>query len=251
MALKDNLVSYYTLDESANTTRVDSHGSVDLSSDANDSSISGKISNCISFAGNGYSRTLDGTTFNPGDANFAFGMWVRLDATSATDAAFISKFSHTTSDRQYYMKWDAGDDRFQFTVYADGDGTGQTSINADTFGAPTKETFYYVFCYHDADNDVIGISVNDGARDTAAFSAGVFDDTDARFYIGRTESALWGLTGEVDELAYWQGGIPSLSDVATIYNSDNGLAYSLWDVATGINPIWTARRRPKMFLLAR
>ncbi|KAA3644794.1 MAG: hypothetical protein DWQ07_15420 [Chloroflexi bacterium] len=223
----DNMVAYWDLDE-ASGSRLDSHtNDYDLTDNATVTQSTGIVSNAADFtAGNGeYLSYADTAWLSAGDNDFSMTAWVYPDA--LTDSmGIISKYTDGDT-REYYLYYDAGIDRFVFLVY-DATGSLIATATASTFGSPSAGQWHFLYAYHDATNDEIGISVNDGTIDTAATNGTAPADTDATFQIGKLGSQEW--DGRIDEVGFWKR-VLSGTDLDTLYNTGSGATYPFSETA--------------------
>lgn len=151
-----------------------------------------------------------------GNTSFTLGAWVYFDA-KAAQRAILGKYQ-TTTNQEYLLWYNTTLDRFRFNVYSDGtDGT-LTAVNADTLGVPATATWYFVLAWYDGTN--INISINNGAADTAAFSAGVYDGA-APLEMGANSSLSFNWDGRIDEVGIWKRVLTS-AERTSLYNSGNG-----------------------------
>lgn len=218
--LKTGLVSYWSLDE-ASGNAVDAHGSNDLTDNNAVGSAVGKVGNCRDFtAASDHSLSrASNSDLVTGDIDFTFACWVNLDDKTTTKD-ILGKW---VSPEEYIIVYSLSSDRIAW-LCENPSGTVTTSL-ANTFGAFTAGTWYFVVCYHDATNNEIGISVNGGPFDTAPHAGGVRSGSGV-FSIGhRTASATGKMDGKMDEVGFWKR-LLSADEIATLYNSGNGLAYS-------------------------
>jgi hypothetical protein len=222
MALIDDLVAYWPCDEASGDI-LDAHGSNHLTDRNTVGATAGKINGCRRFVRtNSESADIsDNTDLSMGDIAFNINLWVRLTTNAAT-MVLVSKginvTSTTTFDYGIYFSTTSGG-RFVFRV----GGASNTTVTANNFGTPSIATWYMVNAYHDPVANVIGISVNNGTPNTAAFSAGVPDTTQA-FYMGWDVDAARYLNGDLDEVGIWKR-LHSAQDKTDLYNGGVGLAY--------------------------
>src|SRR3990167_3553209 len=220
MALKDNLTAYWKLEE-ASGSRADSFGANTLTDNNTVTQAVGKIGNAAQFtAANSENLSItDNTALSTGDISFSFATWVYLDSENA-DRPIVYKggagFSY-----EYALKYQNSSDRF-FLQVSDGSAN-EALVTANNFGVVTTGTWYWIFCYHNATTNEVGISVNNGIADTASYSLGL-TDTAETFFLGRLGTAY--MDGRIDDFAFWKR-IPSASELTQIYNSGNGLAFEL------------------------
>src|SRR3990167_3362462 len=132
-----------------------------------------------------YLSIADNAALSMGDIDFTIAGLVYLDTTPASGATMgiLGKWAAGNLEYRLYVDNTAGTIRFKFDVRDTGDTT-TTTVTATTFGEPSTATWYFVVIYHNATTNLIGISVNNGAFDTAATTGGVRDGT-AAFEIGR------------------------------------------------------------------
>jgi uncharacterized repeat protein (TIGR02059 family) len=225
--LLTDLVSYWELDE-ASGSRADSHGTNTLTDNNTVTSAAGVISNAANFneANSEYLSVADNASIDVGDEDFTIGFWVYLDNKTSAHEIF-SKTAITTS-YEYRSFFGLGIDRLAFAVSDDGTSGGLTVVEADTLGSPSTGTWYFVVCYHDSVNNEIGISVNDGAYDTAAHSTGVFTGT-GNLNIGASLGTEGGINNPLDgrvDLAFLTKKKITDAEKTWLYNSGNGRAYS-------------------------
>jgi len=161
-----------------------------------------------------------------GDIAMTFIAWVYVTSLDATvSRAVIGKWDYVHSQREYLLRTSVtATNRFQFFVNPTGSAA-STSVNADTFGNIPLETWCFLAAYHDPDTNLIGISVNGGAWDTASHSTGVYAGTSPYIvggfnYIGAADFAP--MNGRIAPVGYANGYILSAADIAELYNSGNG-----------------------------
>lgn len=240
MALTDSLVSYWKLEE-ASGTRADSHGTNHLTDNNTVTQATGKLGNAAQFtaANSEWLSIADNASLSAGDTDFTLAAWVYLDSKSA-DRWFAAKGG------EYMFGYRNGSDRLIFIVAKAGN---PTSITAGTFGSPPTATWLHVVGWHDAVADQIGIAVNAGTANTAAYSAGVDDSTSA-FEVGRGD--FFGLNymdGRIDALGFWRR-VLTAQERTDLYNGGAGLEYPFgtaewpwWSLARVRSRMQTGRRR--------
>src|SRR3990167_7413471 len=160
----------------------------DLWSDSSFQHAGVKSGNAAQFtaANSEYLSIADNAALSMGDIDFMIAGWVYLDSlpTSGNNMTIVGKWLEATV-REYMVIVNntGGTIRFQGFVRNTAD-TVSASTTAETFGTPETGTWYFVVFYHNATTNLIGISVNDGAFDTAATTGGVNDGNSA-FTLGR------------------------------------------------------------------
>jgi hypothetical protein len=236
--LLNNLVGYWGLDEASGANdALDKHtGARTLTHAASPGSSTGKVySGARTFNGSTqYFNRASETALQGGDNDITISAWVYLTANSS-EQIIVTKAAST---EEYYLYYASSSNRFAFSV---NDGAGHyTAVTANTFGAPSLNTWYFVTGVHDAVNNQIKISVNNGTFDTASHTYGIASTSDnfcvGAIYTGST--VISPLTGRIGPVAMWKsapgsGGALTSTQVGQLYNSGNGLAYHAFDDATG------------------
>jgi hypothetical protein len=215
----------YTMDE-ASGTRVDQVGANDLTDNNTVGSTSGKFSNAALFDSTS-SESLsvaDHADVSAGNIKFCLRAWISIANKDAT-RAIIGKYGG--SSFEYTLYYFVTSNRFLFEV------NGTTFVTANNFGAPSLNTAYLIHAWHDPDNDIIGISVNAGTADTAAFASGI-NDSNGSFDVGRMSSGLqfyW--DGWIDDVVVLKNYFLDATERTADYNSGTGVAFADWAGAGG------------------
>lgn len=228
-SLFTSLESWWTLEETSGT-RVDSHGSNDLTDNNTVLSAAGVKGTCADLE-NSNSESLsrsDNASLSVGDIDFTWAGWFQMESSSAGRCAF-SKGSPIGTPYEYNLFYVAGGTkRFIFQVQNTTGGNG--TVTANNLGAPSNGTWYYIICWHDSVNNEVGIQVNDTAANTASYSGGSHNGT-GTMYIGRNANPdYW--DGLADEVAFWKK-ILTTEEKAWLYNNGDGRTYSEIGAATG------------------
>lgn len=217
--LKTGLISFWELEE-ASGTRVDAHGSNNLTDVNTVTQATGKVGNAAQFtAANSEELNIaDNASLSTGDIDFTLAAWVYLD-TLPTTGSIMTKWTSGGNQREHMMIYQTG----LFRFFVSSNGSASSSVSATTFGAPSTATWYFVVGWHDAANNVIGISVN-GTANTASYSSGVFDSS-SDFRIGTAGFGGAFMDGRIDQAGFWKK-VLSTEEKTFLYNSGNGRAYS-------------------------
>lgn len=224
MALTDNLIAYWKLDESSGTTLVDSTSNgYDLGTSASGVTVgsTGKLGNAITLNGStgSASRVYTSALYNA--STFTIGMWIKRN--SHSDKA-RNLFSSNATDS---ATWGDG-----YSFYLDSSNQLRyvNQFVADTtLGGNVNDTnWHYVLMTYNSgsvEGFVDGSSVGAG-------SAGTMNTSHAagRTWIGENETAggvgsgtnLF--DGTIDEVGYWSR-VLSGAEITSLYNSGSGLAY--------------------------
>lgn len=216
-SLYSSLVSFWRLEE-ASGTRNDSYGTNNLSDNNTVTQTTGKINNCALFtaANSEYLSIADNTSLSLGDVDFTATAWVYLSS-KTNPMTILGKTGSTAATIEYAVSYSKASDRFVFTVRNTADNA-NTTATANTFGSPFTSTWYFIVVYHNSSTNFIGISVNNGAFDTAATSGGVKDGTNA-FVIGANATPATYFDGRVDSVGFWKGKVLSSAEITNLYNN--------------------------------
>jgi hypothetical protein len=237
MAVIDNLISYWSLEE-ASGTRNDAHSTNHLTDNNTVTSGTGKVGTAASFAAASLESLTRATnaSLDTGNIDFTFATWV--NAASLTGFPAILCKDGIGANREYILLYDGTLSRFKFQVSSDGasfDGT----VVADTFGAASTSTWYFVAAWHDSVNNQLGIAVNGGTADATAHSTGVMVGPE-QFSIGSQNNASLFWNGLIDEVGFWKRVLTS-DERTWLYNGGAGRSYA--NIVAGIGPVYLARPR--------
>lgn len=221
MALADNLVSYWKLDE-ASGNAIDSYGSNTLTDHNAVGSATGKINTARDFeeTSSQYLSITSNATLQMGDIDFTIAFWVKFESLGAY-RMLLSKWSDSPDSREYMVYYDVS--RTCVTAIISADGAALTFVDSNV--AISTATWYFVVAGYDATGDALNININAGTTQSAAHSGGAFVGTNA-FMLGAYSSggvpALFH-DGLIDEPMIWKRAL-SGAEIANLYNSGNGQA---------------------------
>lgn len=223
MSLTDNLISFWELEE-ASGNRNDSHGANHLTDNNTVTQSAGKVGNAAHFAAasSEYLNRADNASLSVGDIDFSLCAWVYLDSKPGFKGDIVGK--HDSDDLEYDIRWHNGTDRFEFRIAG---GTGPVngqSITANSFGAPSTVTWYFIVAWHDSVANTINIQVNDGTVDNVAFTFGSYDSA-APFRIGALTDFSEYFDGRIDQVGFWKR-ILTAAERTELYNSGAGRSYA-------------------------
>lgn len=230
MVLKDGLAAFWELEESSGT-RVDSPGSSNLTDNNTVTSGVGVLGNAADFEKNAseyLSRADNAAVSIAGNANKSFVLWVKLETASALQY-FVSKWSNGTGF-DYQIATDTPNN--PYFVVRNAANTGNAVVTNTSLGGLSPGTWYMLYCYHDADNDQMGFSVNAGTVDTTSFSGGV-NDTGTAFHVGANNTPANYYDGMMDQFGIWDRVLTS-AEISFLYNNGNGRSYT--EILAGLPP---------------
>jgi concanavalin A-like lectin/glucanase superfamily protein len=214
--LIDGLVSRWRMEE-ASGTRYDTWGAQHLTDNQNVARAVGKINYGaqITTPVGGFpllSRTSE-PALSPGNTNFTLACWVKWDSLPSNSVFLMHKGIGDNGLREYgLLRTGVGAGNFVWRVSPDG--IVDTTLDS-SLGTISTGVWYLLICDHDADNDLIGISVND-SRVTQAYSSGVYQGA-ADFEIGRR------MQGIIDEALLWNRVLTS-AERTELYNGGSGVS---------------------------
>lgn len=230
MALIDNLVSYWRLDE-ASGDAIDAHGSNDLTDNNTVGTGAGVISNARAFvrANSEFFSHADNTDLSTGDIDFSFSCWVNCDDPGIARQIIVAKDDDNLGREYIIATNDGGTSNLRFTVL-NGGSVAQVNSSTDL----SMATWHHIVVWHDASANQIGIVVDDGTPATQSHSGGVANST-GTFQIGAREysGAENYFGGLIDEVGFWKRVLTS-GEITELYNGGAGLAYPF--AAGGASP---------------
>lgn len=222
MALKDNLISYWKLEESSGT-RADAHGSNNLTDNFTVTSGAGKIGTAADFELSNTESLSVGD--NPGlsmTGDFTIALWVNIENEPASDNAY-ALLSKLGSDDGYALEYHE----------SLGFRTRINLISQDFAHNLTPGTFTHVVYRFTSSSKEHSLWI-DGSEETPKTGSVNPNDGSESLYLGRSaEGATTFLDGKLDEVSLWSRAITD-SEIAEIYNSGSGLGYDSWDVVSHV-----------------
>jgi len=221
MALTDNLISYWKLDE-ASGNALDAHGSNDLTDTNTVGSATGIINNGRDFedTNSEYFTIADNASLSTGDIDFTVQAWIKPESLVGNLTYVMSKGKVGQVGSEYALHINFSDTpAFQVV-------SGVPSAATATWGsALSAGTLYHLLAWHDASANQVGITVNDGTPVTASFSDGSQDGTKPfRIGLDSETTASSYFDGVIDECAFWKRMLTA-GERTQLYNSGSGLAY--------------------------
>lgn len=215
--LASKIIAHWRLNEISGT-RYDAHSSNHLTDYNTVGYAAGKIGNAAAFvsANSEYLRVADTADLSFGDENFSFTFWFYTNDLSKLQAAFY-KGSDGNTEYEYLCRYFDSYQKFAFGVYYSGTSGG--IVWSDV--VPAANTWYFVYCYHNAATNEIGISLNNGAAQTASYSNGCHDGANP-FSLGRFLTSY--LDGRLDSFSVWSD-VLTASELADLYNNGRGMDY--------------------------
>lgn len=221
------LQHWWTMNE-ASGNRADSYGGVTLTDVNTCGSAAGVKSNAADFiAANAENLSCtDTATLSMGDIDFSISFWMSPDLVAGT-YYFMAKGPNTGTAVQYefFHSLIAG----VLTFYV---ANGSAGAGAAWGSGLSADTMYHVLSVHDAANNKVKISVNNGAFVEQALTTGSQNTTND-FSIARLGeyNGLY-YDGLIDEVSVWKTAL-SLANGEFLYNGGAGVTYT--DLLAGRN----------------
>jgi hypothetical protein len=241
MALTDNLVSYWTLDESSDgsgaITRNDSHGTNHLTDNNTTASAAGIISNGADFELSNSERLSIADASQTGldlSGDFSFSFWLSLEQLPSTAASvfrFFDKQVGGTTRSYTILSNNNVSNGIEVEVYGDGTTSnrriGTSPVN--TFSAGDVGVFRHIVCTFTLSGGTVRIYKDAVSQTITTNNAGsvasIFNSANAFAIGGRSDGAAGNFVdGIIDEVGVWNRVLTS-DEVTELYNGGAGLAY--------------------------
>jgi hypothetical protein len=223
MAVIDNLVAYWPLDE-ASGNAIDAHtNSIDLTETGGtiaQGTGPGGVGNSRDFeaADTEYFNIADHTDLSMGDIDFEIAGWFNFE----TNGSFVGLVGKITGDSEYGLQYQNGGAFLKWNIRnAANDGWG--ALDMTTQGALSTGTWYFITVGHDSVNNLLFGTVNAGTPETGAWSQGARDGT-AAFRIG-DQSDSGPFDGLIAKVGVWKK-VLTTGERTWLYNSGNGRSYA-------------------------
>ena len=227
--LLNNLEAYWKFDEGSGTTVADATGNgFDLTDSGTVNIVTGKLGNAKEVLGSGY-FTGDGNMFDNISDKFSCGGWAQFYTLNGTysDSSGSSTYREAfrcddgLANNGILIRNHAGN--FEVRI---GNGTGYYG-HEDSTGF-SANTWYYLFVTYNASTNTFVMYVNGSAvyTDTgASWGNMLHPGTGTLSIMGQAYNGSERMDGILDEWGLWSRELSS-TDIATLYNSGSGLAYS-------------------------
>ena len=225
MALTDNLISFWSLEE-ASGTRVDAvtatgNDLTDVNTVTSNPGIVGTAAQFTRANSEQLTRASNSTLALSTDQEFTWNVWVYLDST-AERLTFVNKYGGAGAETIAYLIEKLAAGNFRTII---GNGTTSVAREATTFGAPTTATWYMVTAWKTAATspaNSTSIAINAGTADSSALTGTVAEAT--IFRIGSRSGADF-MNGRIDQVGFWKRALTS-AERTQLYNGGAGLSYA-------------------------
>lgn len=243
MALADQLVSYWKLDESSGNA-ADSVGVNTLTSTGVDF-VAGKINNGGDYEIDDVNDTLliaDATQVGLDfTADLSISLWFKPESAPATDTemVLVSKYNSTGAQRAYYIGYrDNSSVKELHGVISSTGGTGGAITNISATQTLNNGTFYHiVMTQKSSATTALKIYFNGTEVATTATQTAIFNSL-ANFRIGNSDNLDSEPDGVIDEVGVWSR-VLTPSEITTLYNSGAGNQYPFTEIVSGSSLLTT------------
>lgn len=227
-SLATSLISYWELEESSGT-RVDSHGSNDLTDNNTVTQGTGIQGNCADFeeTNSEYLSVSNGGTFDLTAGSVSF--WVNPETLRTTTySPEIVSTGVNTGNAGFVARYSFVDQKINF--FFGGAGT----VYAESTTVLTAGTWYHVVCTWDTSRADVYVN---GSLEGSDTGGGTLTAGASELRIGRDATTTNRyFDGLIDEVGIWSRAITS-GEVSALYNSGSGIPYD----AGGAAPTFTPR----------
>lgn len=225
MALTDNLVAYYKLDETSGSTSIDSTGTNNSTNYNASVNQTGKIDKAYSFNGSSAYLQSSSQSFT-GNANYTITAWIKTDVANTYQVILSNGIESTKAG----LKFKINDNN---TIGADlANAAGPSSTSTISTG-----TWYFVTLTKSSDTYQIYINGFTNGSSVTITSSNISVAGTQR--ISKDVSSGTGyFNGLIDEIGIWTRALSS-SEIAELYNSGTGLSYPFTPPETSNNNFFT------------
>lgn len=227
-----NLLSYWSLEE-ASGTRVDAHGSNDLTENGTGGvgQGTGKISNCADFelADTDYLTITDASQTNLDlNSSFSISCWINFESlpASGTGMGIVTKDNVTTACAYFLSVYNSSG-----TYYLYNQVNKTTSVIVQNFAsyAFSASTWYHLVLVFNISTGNLQCFVNNSsAASNTNASVNAIQNNSLNFSIGAHNTGTRSFDGLIDEVAIFNDVLTSgaSSEIEWLYNSGNGRSYA-------------------------
>lgn len=203
MALDDNVTAKYLLDE-ASGNRLPTIGPTTLTDHNSVLSGPGIISPLAAkFSAPSLEWLSNGGTFDSGNVDWAMMILANLDD-KAGDYGLIDKWLDSINRNSFRLFYAVAPDRYSWWVSSNG--SNGVFVNADSFGSPVAGVWNLIIMHHWADEDEIGIQIDNGPINRTSHSLGVHQNASQGFVLGAQQNhSVNFLNGSLQQFRFFEG----------------------------------------------
>lgn len=211
------LVSWWALDETSGT-RVDAHGSNDLTDNNTVGVTTGKVDDAAHML-TANSESLSNTSpinLEGGERDWTIAMWFQRTNGLSILPLVHKGSSSAEADTDYVIAHIDATNTIRLHV---SDGSSWEIVDSTT---ASVNTWYYLICSHEISTKTIRISLNAGTEASTIYTGTANEVSSTRFILGNYSTFYY--HGYMDEAAFWSRLLTS-DERAELYNSGSGIAY--------------------------
>lgn len=218
MALIDNIVAYYKLDESSGNASDATGGGKTLTNNNTVAYAAGKINNGADFSSTNTNKSLRiNNDMGIGGGNVSISAWIKRES---SDFMFPIQVQDATSHIAYSLSYESGGIKANRNKI-------NTVVNQTTAQAISLSTWAHVVLTYDG--STVSCYVNAGTPQTVASSGNGGSGGSDSFTIGcdvntGTGADQFFYDGMVDEVGIWSRALSS-AEVTELYNGGAGIQY--------------------------
>ena len=210
MALTDNLLAFYKLDN----TNDSSGNNRTLTNNGNVSFASGKIGNAAVFDGSGQ-FSIPSLDYQTG-SDISVSGWFKKNSTDNSGTGILTCYYYGGGANGPFTLWDEGSALHYMFVNSEGnvlDNVVTTSLEADVW-------YNMLFTYNQSTSELKGYL--NGSVVLNEQVSGLMSKNAATFEIGSGENGNFMFNGSIDAVGIWNRAL-SEQEVAALYNNGTGL----------------------------
>lgn len=234
-----DLLSYWSLEESSGT-RVDAHGSNDLTDGNTCTSATGiQGDGCrMTRANNEYLTITDAsqTGLDMGANDFSISYWIYWHSiTIGKQYLPAIKWTSAGNQRGFLIQYSSNTGAQAFDMITSSNGSNVAVGSISMSGSPlTIGTWYHVVHLYDASAGSFETYVNNSSIGSATGLHTSIHDNTSPFWIGTNADANAAPDWTIDEYGIWKGKLLSTAEISYLYNSGSGRSYA--DLESANNP---------------
>lgn len=220
--LPTSLVSFWELEE-ASGTRVDAHGSNDLTDNNTVGQATGKVGYAADFEDTNteyLSITDAAQTGLDITGDFSFNFWINFESDpSGTSPVPIGKYGGA-GNRAYLLQYQVSGWRVVISTNGTAEGVSATVTHSVSTG-----TWYNIGATYDVSAGTLEVFVNGSSIGTGTGGPTSIANTAGDFNLGRNPAGGNYLDGLLDQVGVWTKLLSS-TEMTDLYNGGRGLPYS-------------------------
>ncbi|MFM9964429.1 MAG: LamG-like jellyroll fold domain-containing protein [Planctomycetaceae bacterium] len=203
LGLGNDLTAHWNNDE-ASGNRIDDVGGLAFVPSGDVTTTTGIVADAASLDVDGVLSCASAPALVMGDIDFSLAIWVRANIWPTDGTAKL-----LAKGLDYGLYLDSGD--LYFRVFNGGNGTANQTLPEDT-------DWHLIVAVHDAANNLLKLSVDNGAFSTTAWSVGVLTGSSdlVSDVSGATDCQF-----DLDEVQLWKRALTT-SDIADLWNAGAG-----------------------------